>query len=74
VKKWEFTNLIETNVCTSSPEAWMDKPEAAKCPKGWLLIIDAENEIIGMAPREIAKMIETLFNQIEKTNKWEDPA
>jgi hypothetical protein len=38
-----------------------------------MLIVDAENEVVGMAPGLIAVMLMTLFNEIEKTNHWEDP-
>ena len=73
MKKREFTNHVETNVLAALPEDWPDKPEAARCPPGWMLIVDAENEVVGMAPGLIAVMLMTLFNEIEKTNHWEDP-
>lgn len=73
MKKWEFTNCVETYVHAAQPQDWSDKPEAASCPPGWMLIIDAECEIVGMAPGLVAVMLAQLFNEIEKTNNWEDP-
>lgn len=73
MKQWEFMNCLETNVIAADPADWPDKDEAAICPPGWLLLIDAENEVFGMAPKDTAMMLMRLFNEIEKTNRWEDP-
>lgn len=73
MKLWEFTNLVETRVHAAQASDWPDKPEASACPAGWLLIIDAENNIVTMAPDYIATMLVELFNSIEETNEWDDP-
>lgn len=70
--EWEFSNLVETNVRAVEPRDWPDKPEAKCAPPGWLLIVDAECDVVAMAPAEIARMLERLLNGIEETNTWKE--
>jgi hypothetical protein len=71
MKQWEFTNLVETAVCAELPQDWPDKPESKLCPEGWMLLLDAECDVVAIAPRETALMLTRLLNDVETKFAWE---
>lgn len=56
------------SVCAVDPVDWPGLRESALCPVGWLLVIDADNDVIAMMEPERAVTMVRLLNHILEKN------